>query len=297
VSVTIREFRRDDRDQITWLVNLHVSTVLPGVALSTNVVLAQLEREPQETVVDPWVTERRCLVGIADESVAAAALLLRYADADWVGDSYRGAAEIRWLVSAAREIEVARRLLEASLGVVRAWGPSHIYADGSLPAPGCYGIPDSWPHVRRLLVGAGFVGPTRTEHVLAAPCERLTGRQLEGTQVRRAVGDLAARLDLTKDGESLGFIEVGEIDQALTRSTSSLSWTDVGNLSVTDPEMLGVVMPALLSAAADWLLLGGVDRLVDYYAEDEDPPEYLTILEECGFTRLSTNERGWELPA
>jgi hypothetical protein len=59
--------------------------------------------------------------------------------------------------------------------------------------------------------------------------------------------------------------------------------------------MLGDVMPVLLSAAAEWLLLGGVDRLIDYYADDVDPPEYLEILERCGFVRLSTNERGWEL--
>jgi hypothetical protein len=54
-------------------------------------------------------------------------------------------------------------------------------------------------------------------------------------------------------------------------------------------------MPALLSAAADWLLLGGVDRLIAYYAEEVDSPDYLAILERCGFIRLSTNERGWEL--
>jgi hypothetical protein len=38
-----------------------------------------------------------------------------------------------------------------------------------------------------------------------------------------------------------------------------------------------------------------VDRLIDYYADDVDRPEYLEILEQCGFVRLSTNERGWQL--
>lgn len=55
MSVTIREFRRDDRDHLTWLVNLHVAAVIPGISLSTNVVLGQLEREPMEAIVDPWV--------------------------------------------------------------------------------------------------------------------------------------------------------------------------------------------------------------------------------------------------
>jgi hypothetical protein len=151
--------------------------------------------------------------------------------------------------------------------------------------------------VRQLLIEGGFEGPARTELVLVAACDRLSGAYIDGARVERSVGDLGARLELVRDGVSLGFIEVGEISQALSRSTSTLSWTDVGNLSVTAPEMLGEVMPALLSTAADWLLLGGVDRLIDYYADDVDPPEYLAILEECGFTRLSTNERGWELPA
>jgi hypothetical protein len=295
VSVTIREFRRDDRDQLTWLVNLHVSTVLPGVALSTNVVLSQLEREPQETIVDPWVVERRCLVAERDRAVVGAALLLRYSDDDTVGEAFRGAAEIRWLIGSPNAMEACRSLLEKAIALMIGWRPSHIYGDGSLPAPGCYGIPDSWPHVRALLVDAGFKGPARSEVVLAAECRGLTGRQLEGAHVRRSVGDLAARLELIRDDASLGFIEVGDIDQALTRSTTTLSWTDVGNLSTTEPEMLAEVMPALLSAAAEWLLLGGVNRLIDYYADDDDPPGYLEILERCGFIRLSTNERGWEL--
>ena len=295
MSVTIRDLRRDDRDQLTWLVNLHVSTVIPGVALSTNVVLAQLEREPGEVIVDPWVAERRCLVAVSEHNIVAASLLLRYASGEEVGDAYQGAAEIRWLIGLPGRREACRSLLDESIGILRGWDPTHIYADGALPAPGCYGIPDSWPHVRRLLVDAGFDGPARTELALAAPCARLVGRDLDGVSVRRSVGDPGARLDLERAGSPIGFIEVGEISQALSRSTSALAWTDVGNLSVTPPGTPVEVMPALLSAAADWLLLGGVDRLIAYYAEEVDSPDYLAILERCGFIRLSTNERGWEL--
>jgi len=53
MSVAIRPFERRDRDQLTALVNLHVAAVIPGVVLSVNAVLGQLEREPQETIVDP----------------------------------------------------------------------------------------------------------------------------------------------------------------------------------------------------------------------------------------------------
>ena len=60
--IAIRPFRRSDRDQLTDLVNAHVEAVLPGVTVPPNAVLSQLEREPGEPLVDPWVTHRHTLV-------------------------------------------------------------------------------------------------------------------------------------------------------------------------------------------------------------------------------------------
>jgi hypothetical protein len=56
-------------------------------------------------------------------------------------------------------------------------------------------------------------------------------------------------------------------------------------------------MSLLLSTAAEWLLLGGITRLVHYWAEDVDPPEHLAPLAQLGFRRLVTNERGFQRPA
>jgi hypothetical protein len=50
MPVAIRPFERRDRDQLTALINLHVAAVIPGVVLSVNTVLGQLEREPQENI-------------------------------------------------------------------------------------------------------------------------------------------------------------------------------------------------------------------------------------------------------
>lgn len=77
MPVAIRPFERHDRDQLTALVNLHVAEVIPGVVLSVNAVLGQLEREPQENIVDPWVAERRCLVAQRHDGIVSAALLHR----------------------------------------------------------------------------------------------------------------------------------------------------------------------------------------------------------------------------
>ena len=61
-AIEVRPFRRSDRHQLTDLVNAHVQAVVPGVSVSVNAVLSQLEREPGEVVVDQWVIERATLV-------------------------------------------------------------------------------------------------------------------------------------------------------------------------------------------------------------------------------------------
>ena len=96
MSIEVRPFRRNDREQLTALVNAHAAAVIPGISVSVNTVLSQLEREPREFIVDPWVCERATLVAEQSGRVVAAAHLLRYASDDRVGASYRDAGEIRW---------------------------------------------------------------------------------------------------------------------------------------------------------------------------------------------------------
>ena len=61
-AVQVRPFRRGDRDQLTRLVNAHAEAVVPGMSVSVNTVLGSLERQPEEFIVDPWVSERVTLV-------------------------------------------------------------------------------------------------------------------------------------------------------------------------------------------------------------------------------------------
>jgi len=81
----IRPFQRSDRDQLTGLVNAHIAAVVPGVSVSVNALMSQLEREPGEAIVDPWVVERQTLVAIERDAVVAGAHLLRYGDSTSVG--------------------------------------------------------------------------------------------------------------------------------------------------------------------------------------------------------------------
>ena len=50
---------RPIREQLTKLVNAHAAAVVP---VSVHTVLSQLEREPGEFIVDPWVRQRATLV-------------------------------------------------------------------------------------------------------------------------------------------------------------------------------------------------------------------------------------------
>src|SRR3954452_24832758 len=139
--IEIRPFRRSDREQLTALVNAHVGAVVPGVSVSVNVLLSQLEREPEEAIVDPWVVERRTLVAVERDAVVAGAHVLRYGDDERVSDSYRDGAEIRWLVFRPEAEEAGSRLVAAAVELMTEWRAAKQWADGSLPALGCYGVP------------------------------------------------------------------------------------------------------------------------------------------------------------
>lgn len=292
MSAAVRPFERRDRDQLTALVNLHVAAVIPGVALSVNTVLGQLEREPQETIVDPWVAERCCLVAERQGVLVAAALLHRFRADEDVSVCYRGTGEIRWFVCSPDAVEEGQRLLMTALERMRAWQVSSVGAECALPALGCYGIPNTLPHLMSLLLDAEFSGPTRTELVLIARCTQLTGRAGDGWDISRSLGVLGTRFALSRNQTEIGFIEISDQPADMARSSVAQRWADVGNLIVHNEADAEQVVPVLLSTAAEWLLLGGTRRLIDYWAEDVDPAERLTQLKLAGFEILVQNERG-----
>jgi GNAT superfamily N-acetyltransferase len=297
-SIEVRPFQRRDREQLTALVNAHIEAVLPGVAVSVNAVLSQLEREPDETIVDPWAVDRATFVAIVRDAVVAAAHLVRYGTDERVSDSYRDAAEIRWLVFAPGEDAAADALVARAVAAMSAWGVGRTYADGSLPAPAIYGIPHVWPHVADALRRAGFVPGDRVEAVLVADVAGLprgASPPLQGLAVRRALGGHATRFSAVLDGRVAGFLEV-QADLTAGGALSRLAgWADVWELHVEEDLRRRGIATWLVGHGADWLRLARAERLIDYVILGEDDA-HLAFATALGFRELTRVTRGWSRP-
>ncbi|ADB49758.1 GNAT family N-acetyltransferase [Conexibacter woesei] len=292
-SIEIRPFKRSDRDQLATLVNAHVGTVLPGVSLSVNAVMSQLEREPDEFVVDPWVIERATLVVVEADRLVAAAHLVRYGDGEQVGADQRGAGELRWLLCWPADVAAGEALLAACLQRLTAWDVTRVLADSSLPAPAVYGVPDCWPHVRRLYERAGFT-PGAEEVVLVADVADLPQPgppPIEGLAVRRVVGDAATSFVATLGETPVGLIELQtDLTEGGTRSRLA-GWAELWNLAVEEPYRRRGAGRWLVGHAADWMRLGRVERVLDYCGPDEH--DALAFGTACGWRELTRTTRGW----
>lgn len=287
-----RLFRRDDRDQLTDLVNTHLSAVIPGARVSVNAVLSSLERQADEYVVDPWVIERATIVVEHRERIVAAAHLQRFADTAAVSEDYRGAGLIQWLLSLPTDAapDPAALLLRACLAQLRAWGAVASFADGQLPYAGVYGIPASWPHVRRALAQAGFVQEGGDEAVLMATLEELPGSAGWGSGELRLHREVAAggmRLRASRGGVDVGHLDVDLTGNSAERLTAGAPVAEVSDWEAVDPATL----TALFAALRGWLLRGGATRVLAAI-ETTDADDRVT-LERLGFREVTVNARGW----
>lgn len=310
-SIQVRPFHRRDRQQLTDLVNAHAAAVVPGMGVSVSTMLSELERQPGEFIVDPWVSERATLVAEQQDRVAAAAHLLRYYTDERAGEAYRGSGEIHWLLFWPEApagnpywpdaTEAAEELIAACIGQLEQWGVSRLGADGELPVPGVYGVPEQWPHIRALYQRAGFTHTGHTEVVYLAQVAGLlylAEPPVAGLSVRRSLGMNGTRLSGVLGEEVIGYIEVETFEQG-ERLSRHGGWADIGNLHITEQHRRRGVATWLLGQAADWLRLAQVERLLDYAwlegqdATGQDYTGYRAFLAASGFGELTRTKRGW----
>jgi GNAT superfamily N-acetyltransferase len=301
-GLEVRLFRRSDRDQLAALVDAHVQAVVPGVAVPVNTLLSRLETEPGEFIVDPWVRERTTLVAEQRGRVVAAAHLVRYDGGSAVGEQYRDTGEIRWLVCWPRAPfwpdaeEAGDAVAAAAVAWLSRSGATRLYADGALPAPGVYGLPEQWPHVHRIVRTAGFRPGDRTEDVLLADVAELArpAPPLPGLTLVRRLGVNGTRFTAVLDGAEVGYVEVADLSGDTGRIVRQSGWADVGNLHVAEDHRRRGIATWLLGQAAEWLRLGHVDRLLDYCTPEETG--YRAFLDRAGFRPLTRTTRTWERP-
>ncbi len=261
--------------------------------MSVNTVMSQLEREPGDAVVDPWVIERKTLVAVHRDAIGAAAHLHRFGGGDQVSDSYRDSASIHWLVAGRNATDAADALMAECLRVMDGWESRCQYAGGELPSFAPYGVSGAWPHIRELYIRSGFVCRGRVEIILATEVASLpttTASPLDGLTVTRTVGATGVRFSAVLDGEAIGMIEVEMRTQSDGR-LRQLGWADIGNLCVNEQHRRRGIASWLLGIAADWLRLGGIERLLTYaWPEQKGELAFVTL---HGFSELVRTERGW----
>ena len=168
------------------------------------------------------------------------------------------------------------------------------FADGDLPTPATYGVPDSWPHVARVLTGAGFA-PGRREPTLVGGLDAVPGpgpAPVEGVSVGRAVGTFGGRFTAVADGDVLGFAEAQD-DHTRGGSLMRLDgWADLAELHVAEGWRRRGIGTWLVRHMAAWLRLGGTRRFLVALGEDE--LELAGWFGRFGWLPVGEVRRGWE---
>jgi GNAT superfamily N-acetyltransferase len=296
--VEVRPFARRDREQLSRLVNAHVAAATPGGTIPAAMLLNDLERPLGEDIIGPWVTDFATLVALHHDRLVGAAHLRRYTDDDRASESYRDAGEIVWLVCWPDHLEAGRAVRDRSIARLGEWGARIYYGDGTFPAPGVYGVPDSWPHVRTLYEEAGFdPSDGQVEIIVAGKVDQLPAPgdpPIDGLTVRRQLGPLGTAFNAVLDSEIVGTYEV---DDDLTRGGANLAfagWADECNHWVRDDLRGRGIGTWLVANAGAWLRLGGTSHLMAYIIHSDHTQAWIRYYSRYGLTPINRTTRGWQ---
>lgn len=284
--------------QLRELVNQHLSAVVPGWALTDEALAEHLERDPGEYVTDPWVRERETLCVTEGWRVHAAAHLLRYGDGPEVGEAFRGAGEISWLLALPERRAQASAVLSAAHDRLSAWRVDCAEVCSGLPVPIFGGVPDSWPHVVAALEEAGY--RAGDEHREAVYGGNLNGVHapgdppIRGLRVRRAVGTFGVRFSAMR-----GDVELGRCECVpdLTRGGALYAlrgWAELAELWVREGWRGRRIGGWLACHAAAWMRLAGCDRVVISVAAEDEAAGAGRFYRRLGWNVFTRQTRSWQ---
>ena len=213
--VFIEPLRDTHLEQVQVLINMHLSTMVPGWFLPEAFISSRLHRNPWQHTLDPWVRERATLCALQKQRVAAAAHLLRYGNGPEVSHWYQDAGDLAWLLAWPNAGEVAAALLAGAGRQFAAWEVKRQYAwDAGLPIGPFVGVPEVWPRIAGVLERAGYhprTGQEGEEIIYGGPLDsalRAAPPPVVGMTLLRTMGTISdTRFVALVDGQEVGRCE------------------------------------------------------------------------------------------
>jgi GNAT superfamily N-acetyltransferase len=290
---------REHRHNLLNLVNHHLSAVIPGWTMPMGYFLQHLQRNLFQDIVDPWVIERRTLCAVEDGRILAAAHLLRYGEGEQVGEWYKNAGDMAWVFALPDEEEAGIKLLEAARQQMTAWGVRSVSAfDAALPVPLVHGLPDCWPHIRVLLVQAGFGRMHPREEMIyggwlntiSAPgSSPVPGVRLE----RKLKSGHGVAFTAVHDGQVVGWCEC---DTDLTQGgeiPTLAGWAELSEIYIEEAWRSRGIGSWLVGHGVEWLRLAGCNRIALCVDSEDNARGAGRFYQRFGWQPMSRLEIGW----
>jgi GNAT superfamily N-acetyltransferase len=295
--VTVEPHRHVHLDQLQRLINCHLAGVVPGWRLPVRVIEASLGAPDGEAGLDPWVTERRTLCATASGQLVGAAHVVRYGLGAEVGQRYRGAAELAWLLFWPEAENAARALVSAAADLSALWQAPRLYAyDTALPVPVVTGVPESWPHVSAALTRSGFEPLAADEAVIyggRVPEAGGSEPPIPGLEVRAATEEPGRRFRAELAGVPVGLVEWAP-DLSCGGSLPALSgWAELVTLEVDQAWRGRGIASWLVRRTVPFLRMVGVTRVVVALTAAEEADGASRLCRRLGWEPVVRLEQGW----
>ncbi|HLZ58452.1 MAG TPA: GNAT family N-acetyltransferase [Ktedonosporobacter sp.] len=286
--------------QVQRLINMHLSTLVPGWGLPQSYIASQLQRDPGQYVIDPWVQERATLCALVKQRVVAAAHLLRYSTGPEVGKDYQNVGDMAWFLAWPDASQAAAMLLAAVHRQCVAWEVSREYAwDAGLPIGPFVGVPDVWPHISTALEEAGYhLNPGRVELVYGGALDQILAAAtppITGMTIQRTMGSVTgARFVALLHGEEVGQCEC---DSDLTQGgelPALQGWGEISEMQVKESWRNRDTGTWLLQQAVAWHRLGGGTRMLLSVTAEDEAAGAGRFYQRLGWQPLVRQRVGWE---
>ena len=291
--VQIAPLDRSHLPQVLALVNSHLSTVIPGWSLTADYFWERLKSNPREYIEDPWVVERKSIVGIVRDRVCAAAHLLRYGD----DTPSKGIGEIAGILFWPEEREAGEAVMTECRRQMKTWQVVDEQISGPLPVPACVGIPDVWPHISGLVEQFGYsanedidesvYGGTLNEIVtLGAP-------PVKGVTVQRDAGEFGTRFVARLDGRDIAHCEcISDLTEG-GQLPALVGWAELSELATSEAMRNQGVGSWVVRHAVEWLRMAKCDRIVLSVARDDEKAGAGRFYQRFGWMPLVRQKKYW----